>query len=185
MIDAIKKDATTRMQKSVGALKDSLSKLRTGRASTALVEHIKVDSYGTMMPLNQVASINTPDARTIAIQPWDKNLVGPIEKAIQASDLGLTPNVAGQMIRLPLPPLTEERRKEIIKVAKHDAEQARVSIRGVRRDANEHLKKLLKDHKATEDQERGAQADVQKLTDKHIAEIDALLAGKEKELMEI
>jgi ribosome recycling factor len=185
MIDAIKKDATTRMQKSVGALKDSLSKLRTGRASTALVEHIKVDSYGTMMPLNQVASINTPDARTIAIQPWDKNLVGPIEKAIQASDLGLTPNVAGQMIRLPLPPLTEERRKEIIKVAKHDAEQARISIRGVRRDANEHLKKLLKDHKATEDQERGAQADVQKLTDKHIAEVDALLAGKEKELMEI
>lgn len=185
MIDAIKKDATARMQKSVGALKDSLSKLRTGRASTALVEHIKVDSYGTMMPLNQVASINTPDARTIAIQPWDKNLVGAIEKAIQASDLGLTPNVAGQMIRLPLPPLTEERRKEIIKVAKHDAEQARVSIRGVRRDANEHLKKLLKDHKATEDQERGAQADVQKLTDKHIGEIDALLAGKEKELMEI
>jgi len=185
MIDAIKKDATARMQKCVGSLKDALAKLRTGRASTALVEHIKVDSYGTMMPLNQVASINTPDARTIAIQPWDKNLVGPIEKAIQASDLGLTPNVAGQMIRLPLPPLTEERRKEIIKVAKHDAEQARVSIRGVRRDANEHLKKLLKDHKATEDQERGAQADVQKLTDKHIAEVDALLAGKEKELMEI
>jgi len=185
MIDAIKKDATARMQKSVAALKDSLSKLRTGRASTALVEHLKVDSYGTMMPLNQVASINTPDARTIAIQPWDKNLVGAIEKAIQTSDLGLTPNVAGQMIRLPLPPLTEERRKEIIKVAKHDAEQARVSIRGVRRDANEHLKKLLKDHKATEDQERGAQNDVQKLTDKHIAEIDALLAGKEKELMEI
>jgi ribosome recycling factor len=185
MIDAIKKDATARMQKSVAALKDSLSKLRTGRASTALVEHIKVDSYGTLMPLNQVASINTPDARTIAIQPWDKNLVGPIEKAIQASDLGLTPNVAGQMIRLPLPPLTEERRKEIIKVAKQDAEHARVAIRGVRRDANEHLKKLLKDHKATEDQERGAQADVQKLTDKHIAEIDALLAGKEKELMEI
>jgi len=185
MIDAIKKDATARMQKSVAALKDSLAKLRTGRASIALVEHIKVDSYGTMMPLNQVASINTPDARTIAIQPWDKNLVGAIEKALQASDLGLTPNVAGQMIRLPLPPLTEERRKEIIKVAKHDAEQARVSIRGVRRDANEHLKKLLKDHKATEDQERGAQTDVQKLTDKHIAEVDALLAGKEKELMEI
>ena len=185
MIDAIKKDATARMRKSVDALKDSLSKLRTGRASTALVEHIKVDSYGTMMPLNQVASINTPDARTIAIQPWDKNLVGPIEKAIQASDLGLTPNIAGQIIRLPLPPLTEERRKEIIKVAKQDAEHARVSIRGVRRDANEHLKKLLKDHKATEDQERGAQTDVQKLTDKHIAEIDALLAGKEKELMEI
>lgn len=185
MIDAIKKDAAARMQKSVAALKDSLAKLRTGRASTALVEHIKVDSYGTLMPLNQVASINTPDARTIAIQPWDKNLVGPIEKAIQASDLGLTPNVAGQMIRLPLPPLTEERRKEIIKVAKQDAEHARVAIRGVRRDANEHLKKLLKDHKATEDQERGAQADVQKLTDKHIAEIDALLAGKEKELMEI
>jgi ribosome recycling factor len=185
MIDAIKKDATARMQKSVGALKDSLAKLRTGRASTALVEHIKVDSYGTMMPLNQVASINTPDARTIAIQPWDKNLVGPIEKALMASDLGLTPNVAGQMIRLPLPPLTEERRKEIIKVAKQDAEQARVSIRGVRRDANEHLKKLLKDHKATEDQERGAQTDVQKLTDRHIAEVDALLAGKEKELMEI
>ena len=185
MIDAIKKDATARMRKSVDALKDSLSKLRTGRASTALVEHIKVDSYGTMMPLNQVASINTPDARTIAIQPWDKNLVGAIEKAIQASDLGLTPNVAGQMIRLPLPPLTEERRKEIIKVAKQDAEHARVAIRGVRRDANEHLKKLLKDHKATEDQERGAQNDVQKLTDKHIAEIDALLAGKEKDLMEI
>ena len=185
MIDAIKKDATARMQKSVGALKDSLAKLRTGRASTALVEHLKIDSYGTMMPLNQVASINIPDARTIAIQPWDKNLVGAIEKAIQTSDLGLTPNVAGQMIRLPLPALTEERRKEIIKVAKQDAEQARVSIRGVRRDANEHLKKLLKDHKATEDQERGAQSDVQKLTDKHIAEIDALLAGKEKELMEI
>jgi ribosome recycling factor len=185
MIDQIKKDATARMRKSVDALKDALAKLRTGRASTAIVDHIRVDSYGTMMPLNQVASINTPDARTIAIQPWDKNLVGAIEKALLASDLGLTPNVAGQMIRLPLPPLTEERRKEIIKVAKHEAETARVAVRNVRRDANEALKKLLKDHKVTEDVERRAQDEVQKLTDKHVAEADALLASKEKELMEI
>jgi len=185
MIEGIKKDAIARMRKSVDALKDAFGKLRTGRASTTLVEHIRVDYYGNMVPLNQVATVNTPDARTIAIQPWEKQMVGVIEKAILASDLGLTPVTAGQMVRVPLPPLTEERRKEIIKVAKHETEQARVAIRGVRRDANDALKKLLKDHKVTEDVERRAQDEVQKLTDKHIAEADAVFAGKEKELMEI
>lgn len=185
MIEKVKQDATTRMKKCLDVLKDSLSKLRTGRASTALVDHIRVDNYGQMVPLNQVATVNTPDARTIAIQPWDKNMVGVIEKAIIASDLGLNPTTAGQVVRIPLPQLTEERRKEITKVAKADTEHARVAIRAVRRDANDHLKKLLKDHAVTEDQERRAQDDVQKLTDKHIAEADAVFAGKEKELMEV
>lgn len=185
MIDKVKQDATTRMKKCIDSLKDSLGKLRTGRASTSLVDHIRVDHYGNMVPLNQVATVNTPDARTIAITPWDKGMVSVIEKAITASDLGLNPVTAGTTVRIPLPPLTEERRKEIIKVAKTDTEHARVAIRGARRDANEALKKLLKDHKVTEDQERKAQDDVQKLTDKHIAEADAVLAAKEKELMEV
>jgi ribosome recycling factor len=185
MIEAVKKDATQRMRKCVDTLKDALGKLRTGRASTSVVDHLRVDSYGNMVPLNQVASVTTPDSRTIAIQPWDKNMVGPIEKAIQTSDLGLTPTVAGQLIRIPLPPLTEERRKEIIKVAKAETEHARVAVRNVRRDAIEALKKALKDKQITEDVERKAADEVQKLTDKHIAEADAVLAGKEKELMEI
>lgn len=185
MIEPLKKDATARMQKCVATLKDALGKLRTGRASTSLVDHLRVDSYGSMVPLSQVASVSTPDARTIAIQPWDKNMVGPIEKAIFASDLGLTPAVAGQLIRIPMPPLTEERRKEIIKVAKTEAEHARVAVRNVRRDAIEALKKALKDKVLTEDVERKAADEVQKLTDKHVAEVDALLAAKEKELLEI
>ena len=185
MIDGIKKDATARMRKSVDTLKDALAKLRTGRAHTSLVDHIRVDYYGNQVPLNQVASVSASDARTLTIQPWEKPMVVVVEKAILASDLGLTPSVAGQVIRIPLPPLTEERRREIIKVAKHETEQARVAIRNVRRDANDALKKLLKDHKVTEDQERRAQDEVQKLTDKHIAEADAVFAGKEKELMEV
>jgi len=185
MMDKVKQDATTRMKKCIDSLKDALGKLRTGRASVALVDHIRVDNYGNMVPLNQVATVNTPDARTIAITPWDKGMVTVIEKAILASDLGLNPVTAGQTVRIPLPPLTEERRKEIIKVAKADAEHARVAIRAVRRDANDQLKKLLKDHKVTEDQERRAQDEVQKLTDKHVAEVDAVLAAKEKELMEV
>jgi ribosome recycling factor len=185
MIEELKKDAAQRMKKSVDALKDALGKLRTGRAHTSLVDHLRVDYYGNQVPLTQVASVTTPDARTIAIQPWEKPMVGVIEKAILASDLGLTPTTAGQLIRIPLPPLTEERRKEIIKVAKQETEHARVAIRSVRRDASEALKKALKDKKLTEDAERRALDEVQKLTDRHIAEADAVLAAKEKELMEI
>ena len=185
MIDKLKKTATDRMHKSADSLKDALSKLRTGRANTAMIDHLRVDYYGSQVPINQVANVALGDSRTLTITPWEKNMIPVIEKAIMTSDLGLMPATAGNIIRVPMPALTEERRKEIIKVARQEAEQARVSVRGVRRDANTELKALLKDRKVTEDDERRAQDEVQKLTDKHIADIDKILAAKEAELLEV
>jgi len=185
MIDDLKKSATARMHKSADTLKDALAKLRTGRAHTSILDHLRVDYYGSQVPLNQVANVTAADGRTLTITPWEKQMIQVIEKAIMTSDLGLMPSTAGSVIRVPMPSLTEERRKEIIKVARHEAEQARVAVRAVRRDVNTELKTLLKDRKVTEDQERRAQDDIQKLTDKHIAEIYKILAAKESELLEI
>lgn len=185
MIDDIKKTATARMQKSVDALKESLARLRTGRAHTSLLDHIRVAYYGSEVPLNQVASVTAGDARTLSITPWEKQMIPVIEKAILTSDLGLTPATAGNVIRIPMPQLTEERRREIVKLARQEAETARVSVRSVRRDANAELKTLLKDRKISEDQERHAQDDIQKLTDRHVAEVDKIFAAKEAELLEV
>ena len=185
MLEDIKKDATVRMQKCVTAFKDQLKKLRTGRAHTSLIEHIKVDYYGSEMPLNQVANIATEDARTLTVTPWEKSMVSVIEKAIYKSDLGLTPNTAGQLIRISMPALTEERRRDIIKMVKGEAENARVAVRGVRREINNELKEMLKEKLIAQDDDRRAQDDIQKLTDKHIADIDHAMADKEKELMQV
>ena len=185
MIADIKKATEQKMHKSVEALRHDLGKVRTGRAHTGLLDHIQVDYYGAPMPINQCANITLADARTIAIQPWEKKMVPAIEKAIRDSDLGLNPATSGEVIRVPMPPLTEERRKELIKVVRHEAENARIAVRNVRRDANEHLKRLLKEHSVAEDAERHAQTDVQKLTDRFIAEIDKVLAVKEADLMAI
>jgi ribosome recycling factor len=173
------------MTMSVDALKHDLSKVRTGRAHTGRLDHLNVDYYGTPMPIAQCANITLADARTIAVQPWEKKMVPVIEKAIRDSDLGLNPATSGDVIRVPMPALTEERRKELIKVVRHEAENARVAIRNVRREANEQLKKLLKDHAVAEDDERHAQTDVQKLTDRFIADIDKILQAKETDLMAI
>jgi ribosome recycling factor len=173
------------MAKSVEALKADLSKVRTGRAHTGLLDHIHVDYYGSPMPLNQVANVTLADARTIAVQPWEKKMIPVVEKAIRDSDLGLNPATQGEIVRVPMPALTEERRRDLIKVVRHEAENARVAIRNIRRDANEHLKKLLKDHKVSEDDERHAQTDVQKLTDRYIADVDKQLATKEADLMAV
>jgi len=185
MINEVKKSAEQKMHKTVDTLKHDYQKVRTGRAHTGLLDHIQVDYYGSMMPINQVANVTLGDARTIAVQPWEKKMVTVVEKAIRDSDLGLNPSTSGDVIRVPMPALTEERRKELIKVVRHEAENARVAIRNVRRDANEHLKKLLKEHKVSEDDERHAQTDVQKLTDRYIAEIDKVLQGKEADLMAV
>jgi ribosome recycling factor len=185
MIDDIKKSVTARMQKSVHTLKEALAKLRTGRANASLLDHLRVSYYGSDVPLNQVANVTVGDARTLTITPWEKSMVSVIEKAIMTSDLGLTPATAGSIIRVPMPQLTEERRREIIKLARQEAETARVAVRNVRRDANTELKSLLKDKKVSEDQERRAQDDIQKLTDLHIAELDKMLAIKETELLEV
>ncbi|KAF1688521.1 ribosome recycling factor [Pseudoxanthomonas taiwanensis] len=185
MLNEIKQDAQTRMAKSIEALRQNLVKVRTGRASTALVEHLKVNYYGSDMPLSQVASITVTDARSLTITPWEKNMVGPIEKAILASDLGLTPNTAGTTIRLNLPPLTEERRRELTKVVHAEGEDAKVAIRNIRRDANQQLKDLLKEKQATEDEVRRAEEDIQKLTDKAIKDIDEVVKAKEQELMAV
>ena len=185
MLDDIKKDAITRMQKCVQVFAADLKKMRTGRAHPSLVEHLKVDSYGSEMPLNQVANIAVEDARTLVISPWDKQQVQAIEKAIHKSDLGLTPMTAGTVIRLPLPPMTEERRRDITKVVKHDAENAKVSVRNVRRDVLADVKEALKEKLISQDDERKAQDDIQKLTDKYVAEIDSQLAAKEKEILQV
>jgi ribosome recycling factor len=185
MIADIKKTAEQKMGKSVETLKTDLGKVRTGRAHTGLLDHIHVDYYGARMPLSQVANLALADARTITVQPYEKKMVPVVEKAIRDSDLGVNPATSGDLIRVPMPPLTEERRKELIKVVRHEAEEARIAVRNIRRDANEHLKRLLKDHAVAEDDERHAQADVQKLTDRFIAEIDRILAAKETDLMAI
>ncbi len=185
MIDDIKKDATTRMGKSVDALDHELAKVRTGRAHPSLLDHLTVSYYGSDVPLNQVANVTVDDARTLAVTPWEKNMVQTIEKAIMNSDLGLNPNTAGTVIRVPLPPLTEERRKDLIRVVRGEAEQARVAVRNIRRDANSELKNLVKEKLISEDDERRGQEIIQKLTDQHIKEIDEHLAEKEKDLMSI
>jgi ribosome recycling factor len=185
MLENFKKDAVDRMAKCVTAFRNDLKKLRTGRAQPSLVEHLKVEYYGNEVPLNQVASINVEDARTLAVSPWDRNMVQVIEKAILKSDLGLTPATAGTVIRIPLPPLTEERRRELTKVVRHEAENARVGVRNVRRDLMNELKEMLKKKQLSQDDDRRAHDEVQKLTDKHVAEIDHVLADKEKELMQV
>jgi ribosome recycling factor len=173
------------MAKTLETLKVDLGKVRTGRAHAGILDHVMVDYYGTMTAVPKVANVQLADARTITVQPWEKKLVPAIEKAIRDSDLGLNPASAGDVIRVPMPALTEERRKDLIKVVRHEAETARVAVRNVRRDANEHLKKLLKEHKVAEDDERHAQVDVQKLTDRFIAEIDKALHQKEADLMAV
>ena len=185
MINDVKKSAEQNMGKSVEALKADLGKIRTGRAHTGLLDHIQVDYYGTMMPLSQVANVTLADARTIGVQPWEKKMIPVVEKAIRDSDLGLNPATSGDLIRIPMPALTEERRRELTKVVHKDAENARIAVRNIRRDANEHLKKLLKDKQCSEDDERHAQADVQKLTDRFIAEIDKIMHAKEADLMAV
>jgi ribosome recycling factor len=185
MISDVKKSADQKMHRSVEALKTDLAKVRTGRAHTGLLDHIHVDYYGTSMPLSQVANVTLADPRTIGVQPWEKKMIPVVEKAIRDSDLGLNPATSGDMIRVPMPPLTEERRKELIKVVHKEAEAAKIAVRNVRRDANEQLKKLAKDQACSEDDERRAHDDLQKLTDRTIAEIDQLLAAKEADLMAI
>jgi len=185
MIAEIKKSAEQKMQKSLEALKLDLGKIRTGRAHTGLLDHVTVDYYGNPTAINQVANINLADARTITVAPWEKKMLGPIEKAIRNSDLGLNPATVGELIRVPMPPLTEERRRDLTKVVKHEGEAARVAMRNIRRDANAHLKDLLKEKKIAEDEEHRGQDDIQKLTDRYIAEIDKLLQAKEAELMAV
>ena len=185
MLNDIKKDAQTRMQKSVDALRNDLVKLRTGRASTAIVEHLKVNYYGSEMPLSQVASVAVSDARSLTITPWEKQMVAAVEKAILASVLGLTPNTAGQVIRINLPALTEQRRKELSKHVHAAGEDAKVAVRNVRRDAMQAVKELLKDKQITEDEERRAEEDIQKLTDKSVKDVDVVVKAKEDELMAV
>ena len=185
MIADVKKTAEQKMHKSLDALKTDLGKVRTGRAHTGILDHITVDYYGTQMPLNQVANLTLIDARTIGISPWEKKMGAVIEKAIRDSDLGLNPSSQGDLIRVPMPALTEERRRELIKVVKGEGENAKVAVRNLRRDANHHLKDLLKEKAVSEDDERRAQDEIQKLTDKFIAEIDKLLAAKETDLMAV
>lgn len=185
MIEDLKKDAATRMHKALEALQDNFSKLRTGRAHTSLLDHITVEYYGSPVPLNQVANVTASDSRTLTIMPWEKGMVQAIEKAIMTSDLGLNPNTAGTTIRVPLPPLTEERRRELVKVVRQEAEGGKIAVRNIRRDVLGDFKTLLKDKDITEDDERRAQEDVQKLTDKHIADIDAMLEKKEQELLDV
>lgn len=185
MIDDIKQDAASRMAKSVEALGTELSKVRTGRAHPSLLDHIQVSYYGNDTPLNQVANVNVEDARTLSIQPWEQGMVKAVEKAIMESDLGLNPNTAGNIIRVPLPPLTEERRKDMIKIVRAEAEQARVAVRNIRRDANSELKNLVKEKLISEDDERRGQEIIQKLTDQHVKEIDEELAKKEEDLMSV
>lgn len=185
MIDDITQDAKARMAKSVETLRHELTKLRTGRAHTSLLDHITVDYYGSEVPLKQVANVNVEDARTLVVTPWEKQMVAVIEKAIMKSDLGLNPNTAGTVMRIPLPPLTEERRRDMIKVVRHEAEGARVAIRNIRRDANNDFKELLKEKAISEDEERRAQEQIQKLTDAAIADVEKVLQAKETELMEV
>jgi ribosome recycling factor len=185
MIADIKKNTEQRMSKSLETLKADFGKVRTGRAHTGILEHVMVDYYGNPTPIGQVANLSLVDARTIGVQPYEKNMIAPVEKAIREADLGLNPATAGNMIRVPMPPLTEERRRDLTKVVKGEAENARVAVRNVRRDANEQLKKLVKDKSISEDEERRAQDDIQKLTDRFIAEIDKALQAKEADLMAV
>ncbi|ESS50284.1 ribosome recycling factor [Ralstonia solanacearum SD54] len=181
----IKKSAEQKMQKSIDAFKADLAKVRTGRAHTGLLDHVQVDYYGSMVPISQVANLGLADARTISVQPWEKKMVSAVERAIRDADLGLNPATMGEVIRVPMPPLTEERRKELTKVVKSEGEDAKVAVRNVRRDANEQFKKLVKDKAISEDDERRGQDEVQKLTDRFVAEVDKLVAEKDKEIMTV
>lgn len=185
MIEELKKDAAMRMDKSIDSFRQELSRIRTGRAHTSLLDHVTVEYYGSEVPLSQVANISAEDSRTLMVQPWEKQMVSVIEKAIMTSDLGLNPATAGTTIRVPLPALTEERRRDLIKVVRQEAENARVAVRNIRRDVLGDVKDLLKEKEISEDDEHRAQEEIQKLTDKHVAEIDQLLAKKEQELLEI
>jgi len=185
MIDEIIKDAEVRMGKSIDSLHTEFTKIRTGRAHPSLLDQIKVDYYGAGTPINQVANVTVEDSRTLVVTPWEKDMVAKVEKAIMGSDLGLNPATAGTVIRIPMPPLTEERRRDLVKVVRHEAEQARVAIRNIRRDANSDFKELLKEKEISEDEERKAEENIQKLTDTYVGKIDKVLADKEAELMEV
>lgn len=181
----IKKTTDTKMEQSIAALKNNLAKVRTGRANPALLDTIHVDYYGSQVPLSQVANVSLLDARTISVQPWEKNMSAKIEKAIRESDLGLNPASLGDLIRVPMPPMSEERRKEMTKLVRHEGENAKIAIRNLRRDANEHIKKLVKEKLASEDDQKRAEGDIQKVTDRHIVTIDQLVAGKEQEILAV
>lgn len=185
MLADIKKDARSRMNKSLEALRHELAKIRTGRAHPSLLEHVHVDYYGSEVPIGQAASVTIEDARTLSVTPWDKSMVGKIEKAILTSDLGLNPSTAGLVIRIPLPPLTEERRRELGKIVHHEGENAKIAIRNIRRDANGQLKELLKEKEITEDDSRRAEQDIQEVTDLAVLKVDEIVAEKETELLEI
>ena len=185
MINDIKKTAEDKMNKSVEALRHEFAKVRTGRAHAGILDHLKVDYYGNPTPINQVANISVLDAHALGVQPWEKGMGAKIEKAIRDSDLGLNPAAMGDIVRVPIPPMTEERRKELVKLVRHEAESGKVAVRNIRRDANAHLKELLKEKEISEDDERRAQDDIQKMTDKYIAEMDKVLAEKEKDLMAV
>lgn len=185
MISDIKKTAEDKMKKSIEALKTEFAKVRTGRAHAGILDHVKVEYYGSMVPVSQVANVSVLDPHTLGVTPWEKKMAAVIEKAIRDSDLGLNPATVGDLVRVPIPPMTEERRKELVKVVRGEAEAAKVAVRNIRRDAIAQLKELLKNHEISEDEERRAQDEVQKLTDRHIADIDKLLADKEKDLMAV
>jgi len=184
MLEEVKKDAAARMKKSIESVRDELRRLRTGRAQTSLLEHITVEYYGSEVPINQVATVSVEDSRTLVVSPWEKPMVQVVEKAILTSDLGLTPATAGTVIRVPLPPMTEERRRELVKVVRSEGENGKIAIRNIRRDALSVVKDMLKDKMITEDEDHKAQDDVQKLTDRYVAEIDSILEEKEAEIME-
>lgn len=184
MIEDVKKDAAARMKKSVEAVREELKRLRTGRAHVGLLEHVTVEYYGSTVPINQVATISVEDSRTLAVSPWEKHMVQVVEKAILTSDLGLTPATAGTVIRVPLPPMTEERRRDLVKVVRNEGENGRIAIRNIRRDAISDFKDMLKDKLITEDEDHKAHDDIQKLTDQYVAQVDALLAEKETEIMD-
>ncbi|MFZ9297023.1 MAG: ribosome recycling factor [Hylemonella sp.] len=181
----IKKGIETKMDQSIDALKNNLAKIRTGRANPALLDAIHVEYYGSQVPLNQVANVSLLDARTISVQPWEKGMGAKIEKAIRESDLGLNPASMGDLIRVPMPPMSEERRKEMTKLVRHEGESAKIAVRNLRRDANEAVKKLVKDKQASEDEQKRSEAEIQKLTDRHVASIDQLVSSKEQEIMAV
>jgi len=181
----IKKNTESKMDQSIAAFSNNLTKIRTGRANPALLDGVQVDYYGNLTPIGQVANVSLLDARTISVQPWEKGMAAKIEKAIRDSDLGLNPSAMGELIRVPMPPMTEERRKELTKVVRSEGENAKIAVRNLRRDANEAVKKLVKDKLASEDDQKRAEADIQKVTDKHIADIDKLVASKEQEIMAV
>ena len=184
-IAEIKKNTETKMGQSIEALKNNLSRIRTGRANPALLDSIHVEYYGSMVPLSQVANVSLLDSRTISVQPWEKNMAAKVEKAIRESDLGLNPASMGDLIRVPMPPMSEERRKEMTKLARNEGENAKIAVRNLRRDANEGVKKLVKDKEASEDDQKRSEAEIQKITDKHIAEVDTLVAAKEQDIMAV